>query len=51
MAAAATTPLKLLNTLIAESEGNIIKDEISKEPIKRIPSTIVTAVNTAISIL
>ena len=46
-----TTPLKLLNTRMEVSAGKMIRLEISIAPIIRIPSTMVTAVKTAISTL
>jgi len=45
------TDLKLLNTLIAESAGKIIKADIKSEPTKFIASTIITAIITAITTL
>ena len=45
-----TTPLKLLNTRMEVSAGKMIRLEISIAPIIRIPSTMVTAVKTAIKI-
>ena len=45
------TALKLLNPLMLHSAGNIIRLEISIEPIMRIPTTIVIAVSSAISML
>ena len=42
------TPRKLLNTLIAESDGKIIRADMSSEPTKFIASTIISAVTTAI---
>ena len=44
------TVRKLLNSLIEVIAGKIIKADIIIEPIILIPSTIVTAVSTAISI-
>lgn len=46
-----TTEWKFLNKRIEVSGGKIIRLDISSAPIKRIPKTIVTAVNSAISIL
>ena len=46
-----TTPLKLLNTRMEVRAGKIIRLEISIAPIIRMPSTMVTAVKTAISTL
>ena len=46
-----TTPLKLLNTRMEVSAGKMIRLEISMAPIIRNPSTMVTAVQTAISTL
>ena len=46
-----TTPLKLLNTRMDVNAGKMIRLEISIAPIIRIPSTMVTAVKTAISTL
>ena len=46
-----TTLLKLLQRRIAVSAGKIIKLEMSKEPIIRMPSTMVIAVKNANSIL
>ena len=43
-----TTARKLLTSRIAESTGKIIRAEIRSEPTRRIPSTTVTAVITAI---
>ena len=43
-----TTPLKLLMILIAERAGNITRAEISSEPTRFIPNTIITAIITAI---
>ena len=45
------TDLKLRNTRIADSAGNIIKLEISSAPIILMPSTTVTAVRMASSML
>ena len=44
-----TTPLKLCITLIADKAGNITSADISKEPTKFIPNTIITAIITAIN--
>lgn len=41
------TALKVLNSLIALSDGKIISAEISIAPIRRIPTTTVKAVSTA----
>ena len=46
-----TTKRKLLQRRIAVSAGKIIKLEINSEPIIRIPSTMVTAVKNANSML
>lgn len=46
-----TTPLKLLNSLIAESAGKIINADIKSDPTRFIASTIIIAVTTAISVL
>lgn len=46
-----TTPLKLRQTRIAVSAGKMMRLEISIAPIMRIPTTIVTAVKNASSIL
>ena len=46
-----TTLRKLLKIRMAVSAGNITRLEISIAPIIRIPSTIVTAVKTAIKVL
>ena len=43
------TLLKLLNTLIAESAGNIISADIRSEPTKFMANTMMTAITTAIS--
>ena len=48
IAAKITVVLKLLAMRIAESAGNIISAEISNEPTRRIASTIITAVVTAV---
>lgn len=45
------TPLKLLNTRIAESDGNIIKAETKREPTKFIATTITIAIIVARNIL
>ena len=45
------TPRNVLQTRIDVSAGNMIKLEISNVPIIHIPSTIVTAVRTAINVL
>ena len=45
------TLLNFLHTRMDVSAGKIIRLEINKAPIIRIPSTIVTAVSTAISVL
>ena len=45
------TERKLLHTRIEVSDGKIIRLEISKAPISLIPTTIITAVSKAISIL
>ena len=50
-AAQSTTPLKLLHTRMAERAGKIIRLEIKRAPIIRIPSTTVTAVSTASRVL
>ena len=42
------TDLKLLNTRIADSAGNITSAEIKSEPTSFIPTTIITAIITAI---
>ncbi len=42
------TERKVLNTLIAESAGKIIKAEISSAPTRRIPRTMIMAIITAI---
>lgn len=47
MAADIITDLKLLKIRIAMMVGKIIKPEMSKAPIRRIPKTTTTAVNTA----
>ena len=41
------TLLKLRNTLMADSAGNIIRAEVSSAPTRFIASTIITAVTTA----
>ena len=46
-----TTARKLLHTRIADRAGKIIRLEMSSAPIIRIPSTTVTAVSTAMSVL
>ncbi len=46
-----TTLRKLLNTRIEVSAGKITRLEIRSAPIIRIPSTIVTAVSTAATLL
>ena len=43
-----TTALKVFISLIAESAGNTIKAEISNEPTRFIPSTIIIAIIIAI---
>ena len=45
------TERKLLNTLMEQSAGKMIRLDISILPIRRIPTTIVTAVSSAMSIL
>ena len=45
------TDLKLLQRRMELSAGNIIRLEISRAPIMRIPRTTVTAVSTAITVL
>ena len=45
------TPPKLLNTRMEERQGNITRLEMSMAPIILIPSTMVTAVRTAMMIL
>ena len=45
------TPPKLLNTRMEERQGNITRLDMSMAPIILIPSTMVTAVRTAIMIL
>ena len=42
------TDLKLLNTLIDDNAGNIIRLDINNEPINLMPITMVIAVSTAI---
>ena len=49
-AEAIVTLLKVLQIYIAETGEKIIKLEISKVPIKRIPTTMVKAVRTAITV-
>ena len=49
IAAKITTLKKLLNTRMALRAGNTIKLDIIMAPIRRIPTTIVRAVKTAIS--
>ena len=51
MAEQTVTVLNLLKILMAVKAGKIIRLEISKAPIMRIPSTIVRAVKSAMSIL
>ena len=50
-AAQITTPRKLRQIFIAPSAGKMIRLEISSAPIMRMPSTTVTAVSTASSVL
>ena len=50
-AAEVITPRKLLKSCMAVSAGKIIKEEISMAPIMRMPSTMVSAVSTARSVL
>ena len=50
-AAVTTTARKLLQRRIAESAGKMMRLEMSSAPIMRMPSTTVTAVSTARSVL
>ena len=49
MLAQIITPLKLLNSLIAERAGNTISAEIKRDPTRFMARTIITAVITAIN--
>jgi IS5 family transposase len=46
-----TTALKLLHIRMDVRAGKIMRDEMSSVPIMRMPTTIVTAVRSAISVL